>query len=63
MPFSVKANIDQQVAVPIESAREAFAKAVEWHVVEKLIDISISDGIRSWSIDEFSLLIANLEQN
>ena len=63
MPFYVKANIDDQMAVTTESAHEAFAKAVEWRVVQELTEISISDGTRSYSIDEFALLIASLRQN
>jgi len=64
MPFSVKSYVDDHVlTVTTETAQEAFAKAVEWHVAERLTDISISDGIKSYSIDEFSLVIANLRQS
>ncbi|XIA64321.1 hypothetical protein ACFIOY_36450 [Bradyrhizobium sp. TZ2] len=45
MPFLVQAAIhDHTLAVTTETAKEAFAKAVEWHVVEKFVDVSISDG-------------------
>ena len=52
MLFSVSAYVDNRlVSETTETAKEAFAKAVEWHVVHKLADISISDGIKSYSID------------
>ena len=60
MPFSVFAYVDDHlVSVTTETAKEAFAKAVEWHVVDKLTDVSISDGIERHSIGEFSSIIAN----
>ena len=60
MPFSVSAYVDDHlVSVTTETAKEAFAKAIEWHVVSKLADVSISDGIERYSIAEFSLILAN----
>jgi hypothetical protein len=59
MLFSVKgyyANRPRMVTK--ETARRAFAKAVEWHVVERFADVTISDGQKSYSIDEFSLAMA-----
>ena len=35
------------------TAKDAFAKAIEWHVVGKLSDVSINDGRRNYSIAEF----------
>ena len=59
MPFSVKAyHSDHPLTVTKETAKEAFAKAVEWHVVERFADVTISDGQKSYSIDEFSLAMA-----
>jgi len=59
MPFLVQATIDDHtLAVTTETAKEAFAKAVEWHVVERFNEISISDGARSYSIAEFSSIMA-----
>ena len=58
--FSVSAYVDDHlVSATAETAKEAFAKAVEWQVLSKLADVSISDGIGSYSIDEFSLILAN----
>ena len=55
MSFSVKAYFfDHPLTVTKETAKEAFAKAVEWHVVEKFTNISISEGGRSYSIAEFA---------
>jgi hypothetical protein len=59
MPFSLSAYADDcLVSVTSETAKEAFAKAVEWHVVHKLTDVSISDGINSYSIDGVALAMA-----
>ena len=59
MPFSVKAYYaDHPLSVTKETAKEAYAKAVEWHVVERFNEISISDGARSYSIAEFSSIMA-----
>ena len=59
MPFLVSAYIDDHlVSVNTETRKQAFAKAVEWHVVGKLRDVSISDGLASYSIAEFSSMIA-----
>ncbi|WP_212489709.1 hypothetical protein [Bradyrhizobium sp. AUGA SZCCT0176] len=60
MPFTVFADVDDHlVSATAETAKEAFAKAVEWQVVRKLADVTISDGIKRYSIDEFSSIIAN----
>ena len=62
MPFSVNAHVDDhRLTVTTETAKEVFAKAVEWHVVERFTDISISDGIRSFTVAEFSLAMALAE--
>ena len=59
MPFVVQTNIDgHTVSVAIEAAKEAFAKAIEWQVVGKLRDVSISDGNKNFSISEFSSVMA-----
>jgi hypothetical protein len=42
-------------------AKEAFAKAVEWHVAEQLINVTISDGTKSYTVFEFSSAMALLE--
>ena len=43
------------------TAKEAFAKAVEWHVVEKFTNVSISNGRKRYSIAEFSSVMALIE--
>jgi hypothetical protein len=59
MPFLVQATIDDHtLAVTTETAKEAFAKAVEWHVAERFTDVSIYDGIKSYSIGEFASVMA-----
>jgi hypothetical protein len=62
MPFSVFSyNDDRLVSAATETAKEAFVKAVEWHVVHKLTDVSISDGIKSYSIEGFASAMAKQE--
>jgi hypothetical protein len=59
MPFSLSAYADDRlVSVTTETAKEAFAKAVEWHVVHKLTDVSISNGNKSYSIGGFASAMA-----
>jgi hypothetical protein len=59
MPFSLSGYADDRlVSVTTETANEAFAKAIEWHVVHKLTDVSISDGLNSYSIDGFASAMA-----
>jgi DNA-directed RNA polymerase alpha subunit len=58
MPFSVKAYVDDHpISLKFETAKEAFAKAVEWHVVERFKDVSIDDSAKSYSLAEFSSVI------
>ena len=62
MPFSVSAYVDDhRVSATTETAKEAFAKAVEWHVVDGFTNISISDGIKSYSIDALASAMAMQE--
>jgi hypothetical protein len=62
MPFLVQAIVDDhRLAVAFEAAKEAFAKAVEWHVVRRFTDISINDGTKSYLIDEFASSMALLD--
>ena len=54
MPFLVQGCIDDHtLAVTTATAKEAFAKAVEWHVAERFADVSIYDGIKIYSIEQF----------
>ena len=59
MPYLVQGCIDDHtLAVTEDTAKDAFAKAVEWHVVEKFFGVSIFDGARMYSIDEFALVMS-----
>jgi hypothetical protein len=61
-PFLVQAYVDNHAfTATAETAKHAFAKAIEWHVVGKLTDVSISDSTRSYSITEFSSVMALAE--
>ena len=58
MPFQVQGNIDDHaLSVTTETAKEAFAKAVEWQVVQ-FADVSISDGTKSYTVTEFASFMA-----
>lgn len=60
--FSVQAYVDDHVlSTTAKTAKDAFAKAIEWRVVGRLADVSISDGTRSYSIIEFSSVMALAE--
>jgi phosphopantetheinyl transferase (holo-ACP synthase) len=62
MPFSVKAyHSDHPLTVTKETAKEAFAKAIEWQVAERFADVTISHDNNTYSIDEFALMMARLE--
>ena len=62
MPFLLTANLDDHtLSVTTETAKEAFAKAVEWYVVHKLTGVTIADDVRSYTIDEFSSAMALVE--
>jgi hypothetical protein len=58
--FLVQACLDDQ-AVTTATAKEAFAKAVEWHETERFTYISISDSTKTYSIEAFALANALLE--
>jgi pterin-4a-carbinolamine dehydratase len=62
MAFVVQAHIDDHtLSATTETAKEAFAKAVEWQVVHKLSCVIISDGVRSFTITDFASAMAFLE--
>jgi len=62
MSFSVCATVDgQSVVAHAETAKEAFAKAIEWKVAQQFSDVAISDGSKSYSIAEFSAKMALAE--
>ena len=58
MPFQIQGNIDDHtLAVTTQTAKEAFAKAVEWQVVQ-FADVSISDGGKRYTVTEFASFMA-----
>jgi len=62
MQFSVHAYVDgHELSATAETAKDAFAKAIEWRIVGRLADVSISDGRQSYSIVEFSSVMALAE--
>ena len=59
MPFMVKAFYDHHpLTLTSETAKEAFAKAIAWHLIERFTDVSISDGIKKYTIAEFASVMA-----
>jgi hypothetical protein len=62
MPFLVQACLDDHtLAVTAATAKEAFAKAVEWHETGRFTSVSINDSTKTYSIDAFALAMALLE--
>jgi hypothetical protein len=62
MSFTVCATVDgHSVVAPSETAKGAFAKAIEWQVVQQFADVAISDGNKNYSIAEFSAKMALAE--
>ena len=58
MPFSVQAYLDDhRLSVTTETAKDAFAKAVQRHA-ERLSNVTISDGNKSYTVSEFSSAMA-----
>jgi hypothetical protein len=52
---------DHALSATTETAKEAFSKAVEWQAVHKLTCVTISDGVRSFTITDFASAMAFLE--
>ena len=62
MPFLVQASSDgQTLAATTVTAKEAFAKAVEWQVVGRCTQVTISDSSNTYSTDAFALAMALLD--
>jgi hypothetical protein len=59
MPFFVEAFLDDcKLTSTGKTAQEAFAEAIDWHVAKQFSGVSISDGSRSYSIAQFSEVMA-----
>jgi hypothetical protein len=59
MPFFVQGVFDDHMlTAAADTPKKAFAEAVEWHIVQGVSDVSISDGAKSYSIAEFSEVMA-----
>jgi len=62
MPFLVQACLDDHtLAVTAVTAREAYAKAVEWHKTGRFTSVSINDSTKTYSIDAFAVAMSLLE--
>ena len=62
MSFTVCATVDgHSVVAPAETAKQAFAKAIEWKIVQQFADVAINDGSKNYSIAEFSAKMALAE--
>ena len=62
MKFVVNAFYDDHVlTVTTATAKEAFAKSIEWHFVERFTNVCISDGIKNYTIAEFASAMALTE--
>ena len=62
MPYVVKSTVDGHiVSVHVDTAKQAFAKAVDWQVAKQMNDVTINDGSNDYSIAEFAEAIAQSE--
>jgi hypothetical protein len=62
MPFIVEAFIDDcKLTATAKTAKKAFAEAIDWHVAKQLSSVTINDGVRCYSIAEFSETMALVE--
>ena len=62
LQFSVHAHVDgHDLSAIAKTPKDAFAKAIEWRIVGRLADVSISNGTRCYSIVEFSSVMALAE--
>ena len=52
---------DHTLSVTTATAKETFAKAVEWHLTGRFAYVTISDGTKRYSIDEFALAMSLIE--
>jgi hypothetical protein len=62
MPFEIRGRVEDCVfTVHAETAKQAFAKAVEWQVANGICGVSISDGSKRFTVAEFSWTMASQE--
>jgi hypothetical protein len=62
MSFLVEGFLDDHtLSATIATAKEAFAQAIAWHDSGRFSNVTISDGLKSYSIVSFALAMAHLE--
>jgi hypothetical protein len=62
MSFEIRGRVEDRVlTAQAETAKEAFAKAVEWQVANRFYNVSINDGSRCFTVAEFSWTMASQE--
>lgn len=62
MSFEIKGSVDDCILTAhADTAKEAFAKAVEWQVAGGMHGVSISEGGRRFTVAEFSWRMASAE--
>ena len=62
MSFEIKGSVDDCILTAhAETAKDAFAKAIEWQVASGVRGVSISDGCRRFMVAEFSWKMASAE--
>ena len=55
MLFSVRAYLDDDtMSVAAATAKETFAKAIEWHKSGRFTSVSIHEGTKNYSIEDFA---------
>lgn len=62
MSFLVQGFLDDHtLSATTATAKEAFAKAIEWHTSGRFSNVTISDGNETHSIVSFPLAMARVE--
>jgi hypothetical protein len=62
MSYLVQARLDDHtLSVTTTTAKDAFATAIDWRVLGRLADITITDSNNTYSIETFSVAMALLE--
>jgi hypothetical protein len=59
MPYFVEGWIDDcKLTASVRTAKKAFAEAIDWHVARQFSTVTIRDGSKSYSIEEFASAMA-----
>lgn len=62
MSFLIRGRLDDvTLSATTDTPKQAYEKAIEWRMIERFNDVTISQGDSTYSIDEFASVMARLE--